>query len=900
MIGRILGVVAGFALLGAGGCGDNTRACGEGTEDQGGTCVPVAGQPPTCTDGTILNPASNTCVIDPASCQDGTVLIDHQCQDPTAGLFPDVQEGAEPNGFGLGGEASVTPAGIFTLKAIGGPGTILHGTITARPDHDDDGQLESDYDTYLVDVTGPTLLGITADGVHGLTAGFFAVTGADRLENWIRFGVNLTGDTTKRQLYLPSAGRYAIVIADSRSLVLGTAVGDANTQYYVTIDQLALPAPEVLTLTAGAVTATALLGSEDTRFFSVPMGLGLNEISLTTEVSTATGGLVVSVGGAAVGTAEETKSSSGSTAARLTEGGIDPADTTLIVVDPQINTASAPTSFELRVTTHDAVPLSPSGGTATRSNRTTAPGALGDLAAFYFDATAAGELVGVDLAWSTPVDGVLFDEHGEIASAFSWDPQFGNAFGLFAGFGSFTWSGYRGVIRAPAPGRYYLAVYDPFGAVGDPLIATSTLTTLTATPLGFGTPLTAVPTTALRAVAVDYAGDLQAWQRFTLAASVSSGGASAQLYDAETTAGRLGTLVLDDQLGGGPTTDPGDGVPLVSLGATAGSTGFGARILLGQPQHLLGVITTTASSGTFDLGVAAQSYVDEGTRQSGVISHAAESVDPVTGRKLYLLRTAPANLVTVTVHPAAGLDAEIASLDADESTRSFANAGAAGVDESLTIIADARGYVAIQVSAVSGVASYDLTINVAAPYYTSHAGTSAWANACTGGTDVTPIDRDDGFTPAIAIPTGFDFFGTPSLAIKISTNGWFTFDVATPIGAAASRNEQALPSAAAPNGLVAAYWDDLTDVRICTKQLGTRFVIQWRGVLYAAPGTTVAVQAILDTADDSIELITAPYMEARGTSASVGVENATGSQGTTLVYRAATVAPGTATRLMHP
>ena len=902
---RFLGVFAGCALV-ITACGDNAKICGPGTEDDGsGTCVVIA-TPPMCTDGTILNPTSNSCEIDPASCQDGTVLINDHCVDPTSGLFPDVQEGPEPNGFGLAGEASSTPAGSFPLKPIGAPGAILHGTITPRPDHDEDGQPEPDYDTYLVDVTGPTLLRVTADGVHGLSAGFFAVSGVPALADWIRFGVNLTGDTSKRGLYLPSAGRYAIVIADSRSLTIGSAVGTTTTDYYVTIDQLARPAPTVLALTAGAVTTTAPLGPEDVLFFTAPMGIGLNEVSLSTDAATSTGALVVSVGMAGADVAAERKSTSGDTPAQTITGGIDPTDTTLIVVDPEINTASAPAAATLTITTHAAVPFALTGGTAMRDNASISPAAIGDLVAFYFDAAATGDLIGLDISWNTPVDGVLLDEHGAVASAFSWDPGSAALFGFFGGFGSFTWDGYQGVFRAPAPGRYYFLVNDPFGAIGDDLIATSTVATLTATPLPFGSFLLDIAPNAFNAVAFDRPGDPEPWQHAAIDPSADSGGATAVFYDADTTAGRLGALVLEDQSGGGPTTDPGDGIPLLSIGATAGSIGTGSRIMLGAPQHLIAIASTGNGAGTFDLYSNSQAYTDEGTHQGLFsVTHSGEVLDlgPVNFRRLYLLRTSPNNIVTVTAHPITPtLDLEIVNLAADETTLTFADAGGVNTDEVLRINVDARGYVAIQVDSAGAVPTgqFDVTINVASPYYAAQSATTAWANACPNGTDLTPANRDDGFTGTVALPAGFDFFATPVTQIKISTNGWFTFDAAATISASASRNEQRMPSPTLPNRLVAAYWDDLDRVRICTKTVGTTFVVQWRGVLFDDPTVAVAAQAILDTADDSVTLVYAPYHEGTGTSASAGAEDATGGAGTTVFYRSSAVTPGSAMKLAHP
>ena len=120
------------------------------------------------------------------------------------------------------------------------------------------------------------------------------------------------------------------------------------------------------------------------------------------------------------------------------------------------------------------------------------------------------------------------------------------------------------------------------------------------------------------------------------------------------------------------------------------------------------------------------------------------------------------------------------------------------------------------------------------------------------------------------------------------------------MAASASRNERQLPSVATPSSLVAAYWDDLDQVKICTKAIGTTYIVQWRGVLFGDPSVTVAVQAILDTAADSIEIVQAPYTEGTGTSASAGVENAGGTAGTSVYFHANAVSPGTSTKLTHP
>ena len=56
-------------------------------------------------------------------------------------------------------------------------------------------------------------------GVGGLAAGFIAVNvDANRpdLEEFVRIGVNTSTDSAKRQMYLPSAGNYAVIVSDQR------------------------------------------------------------------------------------------------------------------------------------------------------------------------------------------------------------------------------------------------------------------------------------------------------------------------------------------------------------------------------------------------------------------------------------------------------------------------------------------------------------------------------------------------------------------------------------------------------------------------------------------------------------------------------------------------------------
>ena len=100
--------------------------CGFGTiaDEETGDCVPDGTV--VCTNGTRFDPLTGACEIDPAACQNGTVLIDGACVDPAVAVVADLQEGPEPNGLGMI-EASDAQAGNITLD-----GEPARSSFTAR------------------------------------------------------------------------------------------------------------------------------------------------------------------------------------------------------------------------------------------------------------------------------------------------------------------------------------------------------------------------------------------------------------------------------------------------------------------------------------------------------------------------------------------------------------------------------------------------------------------------------------------------------------------------------------------------------------------------------------------------------------------------------------------------
>lgn len=324
-------------IAGAAGCGDNSRSCGDGTRVVSGYCVPSAPDGGvTCGAGTALDPMTGMCQIDPAACQNGTVLIDSACVDPTAGMIVDLQEGPEPNGLGVI-EASDARAGTIELKEMGA--FVVHGTIEPFQDAGSDGRLDPDVDTYVVTVTAPTLLHVTSDGVQGVNAGF-VVTSPD-VVGWKRFGIDLAGDASQRQVFLPMAGTYDIAVADTRTLFEYADTGTATSapgpgDYYLSVTPVALPVP-----TAASSVTSATLPAGEVAFFSTTLANGSHLITLAMPSTFAVASLVVAA------TAFFAFDDEDSQPARLTTSGASAS--TLIVVDHVYEVSPAPLAFQLTI-----------------------------------------------------------------------------------------------------------------------------------------------------------------------------------------------------------------------------------------------------------------------------------------------------------------------------------------------------------------------------------------------------------------------------------------------------------------------------------------------------------------------------------------------------------------------
>ena len=907
------------ALGSVAGCGSSTK-CGNGTKDMNGTCVPdtsstcgpgtkadstgacVPDGSVVCTDGTVFDMSSGTCVIDPNSCQGGTVLINGACVDPTQGLTVDLEEGAEPNGAGLI-ESSQTPAGTITLKPIGGPGFVIHGKIAPFQDSDGDGQMDPDVDTYVVTVTAPTLLHVTADGVNGIDAGFVSVAVVDQnnpLASWARFGMNITGDTSKRQIYLPAAGTYALGIADTRTLFQFSTGGPVNAapgpgDYYITIDQVAIPTPTALTVTSGTATQMGTVAADaDVQFFTNTMGTGFNDVQLSSSSSQIVPSVVVSNNGAFrnVGTASTDPQTGAPVPAEVLAGGFQATDTPVIAVDNEYNTGIDPVDYTLTVTTNDATALSTNGGTATATEISSAPQSILDFNEFYYDVSSADESTGMKISWNHPVDGLVVDQDLFILAPFTYDPN--------SGFTGTTFASYNGILRHPAPGRYYFIVYDPAGTAGTTnLTATSTYGALTTTAITEGTATASTPVGTYNSNPFSYARGADPWQQFAETTS-NAGNVTLSFYDPTTTYGRLGSLTVTPP-GGTATALPGDALPFTMSTLASNGTPTGRIVIDDAPTtyYITASAANATKTNTFALTFSKKNYVDFGTINTGDAAVTkANNMLAAGGTVDFFVQTDnAANLLKFVGTPTGATPPNIAlhQLNADESV-ALTVSSALGGAQTMVVPSEAGKWVAVSVTGATPLTSgtFDLSSVVTAEgtYTQSNPGTT-FTTICNAGTTVTMhadstifgSPNDEGLSDPMAVPAGFTFFGASVGQIQISTNGWASFQTNQ---TQAQFTNADMPDAGVPNAVIAPYWTDLANVQVCALTTGGTMTIEWRGTTFST-GASVAMQAKLNGTNGRITFVydSAANMTDDGSDATVGVEDFGGANASKVEYNTA-------------
>jgi len=180
-----------------------------------------------------------------------------------------------------------------------------------------------------------------------------------------------------------------------------------------------------------------------------------------------------------------------------------------------------------------------------------------------------------------------------------------------------------------------------------------------------------------------------------------------------------------------------------------------------------------------------------------------------------------------------------------------------------------------------------------------------WIDISATGTDITAALDDDNYIGPLPIGFGFPFYGNIYTDFYFGSNGIIGFDTA----GMSTRIRTPLPTGTKPNNILAWLWDDLditdadnTGGRVYLQTDGSRCIIQI--VAYpeyrADPGDVVTAEVILD-ADGTVTiqyLSIAPGFDVQN--CTVGIENASGTDGLQVVYLAAYLHDNLAIKFFMP
>ena len=862
VVGCIVVVIGGLSSCGG-------PECGPGTTENDGTCVPVCGPGTTlandrcepdgstiCAQGTKYNPETSTCEVDPSACAAGTALVNGMCVPEDDTLAADLQEAAEPN--------DTTGAGQFAVPALNAA-TTIHGCITPSNG-------TRDVDPWIVTSTGPALLEITADGVHGLAAGFAVFDASDNalLANWQRLGVNLTGDTSKRQVFLPAAGAYVLLMDDSRSLILGAAAGGTNTCYFGTIKNVPLPATTALTVptTTGSDTGDATIYTFD----ATATGDILDITQTTTSTSMSPSFVVMRndvLSGVGVGDSQS------GTPPFWTAGGLSTTgDQVKIIIDNEYNYGLTPQPYTLDMFHIAAQALSTNGSavTVTKHNGAYPTAPWWDRNYLYFDVATAGQIVHFNLTSSVGVRMMIVRRDiFTPAGAFDVVANINSS-----GTAPTTFNGQY--VRFLQPGRYYFVTLDPAGVNNATYTITSTLTNMATAAVTYGTPMTAQALTAQGSTF--FTLDTQAayeWLEFGVPAAANWGAGQARItvYDLAG-GGWLGSNYLALQT----NTQPVDG-----------SAPFGRIVMDDARDYLIRVEDTTApgTGPTFTLDVKERAHTNLGTIVAGTpINRTGMDALPANGTLRYLIKGTAGNQLSAQFTPSVSTaDIRIDRRSALEAITATADgAGAGGAETLVARFGTAPTWIGFTVTNKTANATNHTVALTATPPL-------PYADICPTGTVLpAPFNgtADDEFAAAQTLPAGYSFYGSAVSNIVVAANGLVAFGTTDPVcSPAGCYLNAAIPATAQPNNFIAGYWSDLAGVKVCRKDGASTVTLQWTGTLYGST-TKVEFQVVLHQTG-AVDFIYGPNHQASGGAATVGVENAAGTGAQQLVFNTAGAVP---------
>ncbi|MEF3698193.1 C25 family cysteine peptidase [Desulfolutivibrio sp.] len=206
--------------------------------------------------------------------------------------------------------------------------------------------------------------------------------------------------------------------------------------------------------------------------------------------------------------------------------------------------------------------------------------------------------------------------------------------------------------------------------------------------------------------------------------------------------------------------------------------------------------------------------------------------------------------------------------------------GSEAESASLTVTASKAGYI----TATQGIAG----VVIGPSPYVMSSGTSSWVDDTSA---TTLFTNAQGYSSQVDLGFEFPFFGKKYASMHVYSSGAISFTTSGGYG-----YNTVIPSGSPPNALVAVYWDDLAlesalGSRASWQRIGTspdsRVVVTWRNVRHAYESVSTAPATFQVILSERTGQITMQYANvtfssasfSKGASATVGIENANGSDG---------------------
>ncbi|KGN32434.1 hypothetical protein N798_07380 [Knoellia flava TL1] len=357
--------------------------------------------------------------------------------------------------------------------------------------------------------------------------------------------------------------------------------------------------------------------------------------------------------------------------------------------------------------------------------------------------------------------------------------------------------------------------------------------------------------------------------------------------------------------------------PVGNAGHVAGTVTANGAPVSGAQVRIAGPTTrslTTGTDGSFDVAVSAGDYTVTTSAFGYLTSTRTASVaEGETVRIDVALEAAPRHTVSGVVTLGAGgpvvpnATVTLASQIPSVTTGSDGRYSIADVPEGTYTLAVSIGGCAAPYSrelVVDGDETADVALSGRADDYgyTCTVGTGGYLQ----GSTLTSLTGDEKALE-VPLPWSFPFYGDRYAKAFVSTNGHVNF-----LAPATVYSNATLPRPAAPNAAIYPFWDDLNVDATAGVWTGTAtvggveaFVIEWRNVRLFSDANARANFSVALLRNGRVVMGYGPMTEAKpaltGTSATVGIENATGTVAWQYAYNTAgSVSPNMALTFVPP